>query len=238
MRKRSAIGFFIVALCIGGPLVHYGNEVRVARNATPQLINAAFSTFGKDLQLADLPAFRRELLLSVEDPLFDTHLGVDLETPGAGMTTITQGLVKLLYYPDGFQQGIAKIRQTLIARYALDDLVSKDDQLLLFLNITYFGDVDGVPVHGFSKAAKTYFNKSFVTLTDDEFLALVGMLISPNTLKPDSPLGKARLERVKTFLAGAIKPAGLLDVEYVGQVRGTFAEEMLVSFLRVVTRAW
>jgi len=43
-------------------------------------------------------------------------------------------LVKLLYFPDGFQKGIAKVRQTLIARYAFDALVSKEEQLALLLN--------------------------------------------------------------------------------------------------------
>ena len=61
------------------------------------------------------------------------HHGVDLEEPGARMTTLTQGLVKLLYYPNGFKQGVAKLRQSLIAKYALNSIITKDDQLLLFL---------------------------------------------------------------------------------------------------------
>ena len=45
------------------------------------------------------------------------------------MTTISQGLVKVLYFPSGFRPGIAKIRQTLIAQYAFDASVSKQEQL-------------------------------------------------------------------------------------------------------------
>jgi membrane carboxypeptidase/penicillin-binding protein len=55
-----------------------------------------------------------QALLTVEDPHFYTHDGIDASTPGAGITTITQGLVKL-YYFHPFKPGIAKLRQSLIA---------------------------------------------------------------------------------------------------------------------------
>jgi membrane carboxypeptidase/penicillin-binding protein len=153
------------------------------------------------------------------------------------MTTITQGLAKLLYFPGGFQQGIAKVRQTLVAEYALDDLVSKDEQLELHLNATYFGSVDGRPIHGLAAAADAYFGKSDRDLTDDEFIALIGMTISPETLKPGTANSATRVARIKRYLAGELVPASVLDFEYVGKPRGTVAEEALMSFLRLVTHA-
>ena len=45
------------------------------------------------------------------------------------MTTISQGLVKVLYFPGGFRPGIAKVRQTLIAQYAFDPSVSNRSSL-------------------------------------------------------------------------------------------------------------
>lgn len=113
---------FAIALIL--IIAYYVNEVRVARRETPALVQAAWKRYGMKLGLADLSSERRTMLLAVEDPSFMHHHGVDLATPGAGMTTITQGLVKLLYFPDGFRPGIAKIRQTLIAQYALNSLVS------------------------------------------------------------------------------------------------------------------
>lgn len=141
------LAFAVVAL-------YYANEVRMARNDTPALVSAATVRYGAPLRLADLSAQRKAMLLAVEDPHFMRHKGVDLATPGAGMTTITQGLVKIVYFPDGFDPGIDKIRQALIAQYALDALVSKDDQLALFLNITYLGQKDGKPVHGYAQGAR------------------------------------------------------------------------------------
>ncbi|MEB4592552.1 transglycosylase domain-containing protein [Candidatus Thiothrix sp. Deng01] len=123
--------------------VWYANEIRLAREQTPTLVAAAFEQYGAELTPAALSPERRAMLLAVEDPAFLAHHGVDLTTPGAGMTTITQGLVKLLYFPEGFHPGIAKIRQTLIAQYALDALTSKNTQLLLFLNMSYLGNADG-----------------------------------------------------------------------------------------------
>jgi membrane carboxypeptidase/penicillin-binding protein PbpC len=125
------------ALALIAATGYYANEVRVARATTPSLVSETLKRFGVQLKLADLSKERQAMLLAIEDPAFIRHHGVDLETPGAGMTTITQGLVKLIYFPEGFKQGIAKVRQTLIAQYALDSLVSKNDQLQLFLNICY-----------------------------------------------------------------------------------------------------
>lgn len=238
MFRRLAIALLSsVLLFMGGVALYYWNEVRVARADTAGLVQQAVQKYGRLVPLEDVPSRWLDMLLKIEDPMFRQHRGVDLTTPGAGMTTITQGLVKLLYFPDGFQQGIAKIRQSLIAGYALDHLVSKDEQLELYLNMTYFGTVADKPVHGLAAAAEVYFKKPFRNLTDDEFIALIGMTISPNTLKPGTPDSVTRVERIKKFLAGEVSPASVLDFEYVGKQRGTVAEEALMAFLRLVTHA-
>jgi membrane carboxypeptidase/penicillin-binding protein len=216
---------------------YYANEVRIARVATPSLVSDAWKRFGVQLKLTDLSRDRQALLLAIEDPAFTRHHGVDLETPGAGMTTITQGLVKLIYFPNGFKQGIAKIRQTLIAQYALDALVAKNDQLQLFLNICYLGSKNGEAVHGYAAAAQAYFGKSFAELTDEEFLSLVAMHIAPNNLKPGTLENTQRVQRIRAYLSGKYQPAGLLDVDYNGKQHGTLAEEALMAFLRLVTNA-
>ncbi len=217
--------------------VYYANEVRVARSETPALMVAASSRYGTQVKLTDLTAERRAMLLAVEDPAFMRHHGVDLATPGAGMTTITQGLVKILYFPEGFEPGFDKIRQTLIAQYALNALVSKEDQLALFLNISYLGHKDGKPVHGYAQGARSYFGKEFATLTDAEFVSLVAMLIGPNYFKLGTPAHEERVKLVQAYLAGRYQPDGLLDVEYKGKPKGTPAQEALIALLRIVTDA-
>jgi membrane carboxypeptidase/penicillin-binding protein len=229
------VGFLAVILL---PVIgYYANEVRVARNDTPAIVAAAQKRFGSELQLEHLTPDHKTILLAVEDPTFMHHHGVDLATPGAGMTTITQGLVKLLYFPDGFHQGIAKIRQTLIAQYALDSLVSKDRQLTLYLNMCYLGTEQNQGIFGYANGARIYFHKEFTELTDEEFLSLLAMTISPNTLKPGSAANLVRVQRIRDYMSGKVRPASVLDVEYNGKPNGTLAEEALMFLLRVVTKA-
>jgi len=139
-------------------------------------------------------------LIAIVDPRFYTHHGADLEKPGARMTTLTQGLVKLLYLPDGFHQGIAKLRQSLIAKYTLNSIVTKDDQLLLFLNICYLGHGNDQPVNGLANGARVYFNKDFSAISEDEFLSLIAMLSGPNNLKPGSSANEEKVQQIKLSL--------------------------------------
>src|SRR5687768_2515105 len=68
-----------------------------AYRATPGVVALA-QTRALPLRLEDFPPGYLDILLAVEDPGFYTHPGVDLITPGAGFTTITQGLVKQLFF--------------------------------------------------------------------------------------------------------------------------------------------
>jgi membrane peptidoglycan carboxypeptidase len=240
--KRLFISLFLGSACLMLVVLivattYYVNEVRLARRDTKTLVEAALKHYGMELNPSDLSIVQRSMLLAIEDPTFMRHHGVDLETPGAGMTTLTQGLVKLLYFPNGFHPGIAKIRQTLIAQYALDAIVSKNEQLLLFLNICYLGNENAQAIYGYANAARIYFGKEFSDISADEFLSIVAMHIGPNALKPGTTANKKRVERIKRYLSGQYQPAGLLDIDYNGKQHGTLAEEALMAFLRLVTNA-
>ena len=236
---RSTAGFILggVLLLLGATVGYVVNDIRVARADTPALVQQAWQRHGRLLTLSELSPHCKDTLLAVEDPAFFRHHGVDLETPGAGMTTITQGLVKQLYFPGGFRPGLAKVRQTLIAQHALDALVSKDEQLTLMLNIAYLGRADGKPVHGFAQAARAYFGKDFRALSDREFQSLVAMLVAPHQLAPGTPAHARRMQRIDAYLSGAYRPMAVLDVDYDGKARGSLAEEMFMLLLRLVADA-
>jgi membrane carboxypeptidase/penicillin-binding protein len=162
---------------------------------------------------------RREWLLRVDDPNFYRHHGIDSRTPGAGFTTITQGLVKILFFDD-FQPGMfrwRKVKQTIVA-LAFNARVSKDEQLMLFVNAVYLGNREGHDVKGFSAASVEYFGKPFAQLSDDEFLQLVAMIVAPDKFNlathPDQ--NRERVQRIKRLLAGECAPSTARDVEYVG----------------------
>lgn len=227
----------LLAVFIAGSSLYYANEIRLARAQTSSLVAQAQNSYFKAAEIAKLTPEQLKILLAIEDPKFYTHHGVDLSTPGAGMTTITQGLVKLLYYPEGFKQGLAKIRQTLIAQYALDALVPKDQQLDLFLNIAYFGHEQGHTVKGFAQAAKIYLHKSLNQLNQTEFMGLVAMLIAPNKYKPGTTAHSTRVERIQAYLSGAYQPKSVLDTEYNGTEQGSLSEEALMALLCLMTEA-
>lgn len=218
-----------------GIATHYAKEVYVARRDTPALVGLAWQRYGHGIALSDLSKNEKLLLIAVEDPAFYRHHGVDLNTPGAGMTTITQALVKLLYFPGGFNKEVAKIRQTLIARYALDPLIPKNEQLELLLNVAYLGSQDGQAIRGFETAASAYFNKPFKALSETEFQSLVAMLVAPDRLIPGTPDHAQRMRRIDDYLTGKYQPTGVLDVEYDGNNQQSVGQRGLMAFLRLIT---
>ena len=161
-----------VLLCLVGLSVYLGWVINSAREYTLDTILPAYRDAQYPLAVSDLSPRQLEILLKVEDPNFFGHEGVDFSTPGAGITTITQALVKHLYF-EKFTPGFGKLKQTAIARYVLDPLMDKHDQLQLFINTAYLSPT----TIGFSQAAHVYFGKSFAQLNDDEYIALVAMLI-------------------------------------------------------------
>ena len=199
---------FLVIVVTG----YYTVEIVKARQATPSIVQAAMQSEDIVLSINDLSQRQVDILLAVEDPNFYHHRGWDFGTPGAGMTTITQGLVKIHYF-EQFRQGLPKIRQKLIARFALDPLVSKEDQLLLFINEARFGQVDGVAVIGFEEASQVYFGKAFSELSEEEYIGLVAMIAVPNrfSVRYQTEAHDERVRRIHRLLAGECVPNGWGD---------------------------
>jgi membrane carboxypeptidase/penicillin-binding protein len=202
----------IILVCI---TAYYVATVVQARRITPVMTDSILKSDAIRIRVADLPDGWLDMLLKVEDPRFYQHNGIDLSTPGAGITTVTQGMVKYLYFKN-FKPGIAKLRQSLIAIFALNALVPKDTQLLIFINTVYLGQMDGKPVRGFEQAAEIYFRKRFNQLSTDEYLSLVAMIIAPSdfhiTKHPEA--NAVRVERIKKHLKGEYIPKGLMDLYY------------------------
>ena len=217
MRVLLRVSLGLGALALIGVCAYELRAIRRARAATDRLLVVAREAAGPPLS-GTLPPEWIEALLRVEDPAFRTHRGVDLRTPGQGLTTITQALVKRIYF-ERFTPGFAKIEQSLIARYVLDGAVSKDEQLDLFLGLAYFGSREGRDVDGFGEAARVYFGRPLPALERREFLSLVAMLPAPNALAPGSAANDDRVARIERLLEGRCAPAGLRDVWLEGCAR-------------------
>jgi membrane carboxypeptidase/penicillin-binding protein len=218
-KKRSKAWYVLWVMLVVFLILffYFTIEVTKARRATYGEISQALNSDLMLLELSELSKRQIDILLAVEDPQFYTHKGIDLRTPGAGMTTITQGLVKIHYFKP-FKPGIRKIKQTLIARFALDPLVSKDDQLRLYINEIYMGSIRGEELRGFAPAAQAYYGKPFSEITEDEFIGLVAMIIGPNTYNPikNPEMHAERVLRIKRLISGEGQPIGWMDVYLEG----------------------
>jgi len=194
-RKFSfAVAFFIA--CV---IAYYTYAIANARSSTPEILKLAESKIAVPIPASDLTQGRLKLLLKVQDENFFEHGGTDF-TSGR-ITTITQGLVKFLYFDD-FKPGLAKIEQSLLASFALDPLASKEKQLFLFLSLAYMGHYEGQEIRGFGQASQIYFGKEFPNISDDEYLSLLVMLAAPNgyNIKLEPQINAEKVSELKRSL--------------------------------------
>jgi membrane peptidoglycan carboxypeptidase len=214
-KKRTVL--IAVSAVFAACLVYVLSLLLEAHRITPSALDKAQMLEEAGIRIQDLPVEWKAIILRVEDPGFYEHNGVDLSTPGAGLTTITQGLVKSHFF-QSFEPGLhAKLKQTLFA-LVLDRQLNKDLQLTLFLNTASFGPSKDGWVVGFPEAANAYFGKELLELTRVEFISLVAMLIGPVAYHPtNEPEALAeRVSRIEALIAGRCEPVGLLDVYYEG----------------------
>ncbi len=167
---------------------------------------------------ADLGAGRLNWLLTVQDPAFYGHNGVDLSTAGAGLTTVTQSLSKRVAFTD-FHGGISKIRQTVYAM-RLEKLLTKQQIIALFLDTVPMGKGPGGWMIGFYSASEAVFTNPPSEISMRQFLTLVAVIIAPaqyDLLDQDAAL-KERLRRITRLISAKCTPSDQRDVWLAGCV--------------------
>ena len=214
MKRGLKVSLSVLGLLLMALAGYETFRVFQARGQTPALIAA----IPIDPDIIHLPADRVAMLLAVEDPTFWSNDGTDFSSPGAGNTTLTQGLAKLLYFPNGFRPGFDKIELVLIAKFALTPIAGKQAILRAMLASANLGRDKNGPIAGFSEGARRWFGKPLSGLSSDEYLSLVAMLYAPAAMNPvRHPAENAeRVRRIKRLLAHRCAPAGLEDVELKG----------------------
>ena len=212
MKKKV---FFFIGLAFLSIFIYYLSAIMIAREKTKELVIRALASNRIKLELNDLTPEQLNALLKIQDPNFYNHKGVDFVTPGTGVTTISQGLVKMYYFAN-FKPGPQKIKQTLIARFAFDPLTPKDTILKLFINEVYLGQKNGKPLKGFDNASQYYFNKKFKKLNWEEYLSLISMIRAPFKFHYFNEREKnlERVRRIKKVLTGEYIPADNSDLFY------------------------
>ncbi len=185
--------------------------------------------------LAVVPDAVQKAFIAAEDRRFYKHHGVDergiirafignLANPGRpeGGSTITQQVVKnLLVGQDVTYQ--RKIREMLVAS-RLEDVMSKNDILELYLNSAYLGRASW----GIEMAARSYFGKSAKDLTLGEGAVLAGLLKGPSFYNPDRHPHRAR-ERL-AYVIDRMKDDGYITDQQKDQALATFPK--LIPFKR------
>lgn len=213
MRRFLRTLFLLGVIILLGLLAYGWTGYRDARAATPDLALRADALIAAGRAGADLGFDRKEILLKVEDPAFYTHVGFDLTTPGAGITTITQSLSKRVGFEE-FIPGIRKLRQTGYA-VGLERGLTKPQILALFLDTVEMGrGPDGDWKTGLWVASEAHFGAAPSEISEEDFIRMVAVMIAPSDLalaEADERLVE-RVKRIKRLLEGACVPTGNSDV--------------------------
>ncbi|MFN2377093.1 MAG: penicillin-binding protein 1A, partial [Candidatus Binatia bacterium] len=153
--------------------------------------------------IEQIPPMVRNAFLAAEDADFFAHHGVDLVgivraflanlragDVVQGASTITQQVVKaLLLSPERSYE--RKMKEILLA-IRLEQHLSKDEILELYLNQIYLGDGN----HGVGAAARNYFGKSVQQLTAAEAAMLAGLPAAPSRYSPNRAPEAARVRQL------------------------------------------
>jgi monofunctional biosynthetic peptidoglycan transglycosylase len=166
--------------------------------------------------LGKISRYLRAAVIYAEDARFYTHEGVDWDAieqafernwSEGGMTvggsTITQQLAKNLYLSPS-RNPIRKLRELLIA-YSLEDDLTKQRILELYLNVAEWGD----GIFGAEAAAKHWFGHSSQSLSPSEAARLAIALPNPFKRAPD--VHDATLTKKAVRIIRLLRMQGLIN---------------------------
>lgn len=152
----------------------------------------------KVVTLSEMSPYLPKAYIAIEDERFYKHNGVDMLRTGKavltyavnagnssfGGSTITQQLVKNITKDDdrsGIMGAVRKLKEWAKA-YQVEQLMSKDQILELYLNIIFVGQ----QYHGVELGSEYYFDKKASELSITECAFLAGINSSPNAYNPFS----------------------------------------------------
>ena len=158
------------------------------------------------VERSTLPEHVSLSVLAMEDARFFEHPGVDAiglaralvvnalaGERRQGGSTLTQQLAKNLFLTPT-KTIERKIREVALA-VALEQRLTKDEILDLYLNQIYLGQVNGLAICGVEQAARTYFNTTAARLTLAQSATLAGIISAPNRYSPTRNPERAQARR-------------------------------------------
>lgn len=185
-----------------------------------QVIATRGPRYGRRITVGELPAYVPRAFLAAEDKRFYQHGPIDAQgvvraawinwragRTVQGASTLTQQLAKGLFLtPDRVVK--RKLQEMLLA-WRLEQVLSKDEILELYLNRIYFG----AGTYGLDGAAQTYFGKSASQLTLSEAALLASLPKAPSRLALNRDMERA-LARSRLILANMRKEGWITPEQY------------------------
>ena len=199
---------------------HFSQElptIDTLRNYRPKTVTFFYSDDGRVIgeysherriivPLEKIPPHVQQAFIAAEDANFYRHQGIDLASIARafvknveagrvvqGGSTITQQVTKyFLLTPQ--KTYTRKIREAILA-YRIENNLSKDEILFLYLNEIYLGH----GAHGVESAAELYFNKQVDQLSIAEAALIAGLTQAPSRYSPFSRPDAARRRQEYTL---------------------------------------
>lgn len=176
-------------------------------SADSVLLGRYFVQERSNIAFEQLSPYVRKALLATEDVRFYEHHGIDFRSLGrvlvkslllqressGGGSTITQQLAKNLYPRKDYwfaSMPVNKVREMIIA-WRLENIYSKDDLMVLYLNTIPFGE----NTFGIKAASERFFSCAPKQLTAQQAAVLIGMLKATYWYNPRLFPERARVRR-------------------------------------------
>lgn len=156
--------------------------------------NVLIGEFGEEhrdfVPIKEIPPLMKNALLAIEDARFYEHGGIDMigaarallaDLRGGfhqGASTISMQVARNFFLTR--EKSIPRKLKEIMLTYRIEDALSKDQILELYMNQIYLGQ----RTHGFSSAARTYFGKSLNELSIAEAAMLAGVPQNPARHNP------------------------------------------------------
>jgi penicillin-binding protein 1A len=217
------IVLFAIYVALLFPLTPAIEDVKQMRGARPTVVMSAdgreLASFEQGLQekvrLSQISPNVINALIATEDHRFYEHHGVDFTRIGGAMlanlkgdaqggSTITQQLARNMFREEiGSKRNLNRKLKELITAFKIENTYSKTEILEAYLNTVPFL----YNTYGIEMAARTYFGKSAIQLSETEAATLVGMLkgtayYNPVT-NPERSLARRNVVLAQMLKAGA-----------------------------------
>ena len=167
----------------------------------------------------DISPYLLKATIAIEDRRFYDHSGIDYfamvraflsnvfaQEIVVGGSTITQQLAKNMYYT--YQPSYIRKMSEVFTAYELENKLTKDTILELYVNIINYGDNH----IGIRAASLGYFGKEPKDLTLDEASLLAGLPQSPNNYQLSNHKENAR-KRQKQVLQAMVRDGYIMETE-------------------------